>query len=60
MLKRVFTEVAISGLIILLTIFVFIKLVVEINNRMLACGSGTLELVFIHPIFGNVLRCKIK
>jgi hypothetical protein len=60
MLKRVFTEVAISGLIILLTWFVIIKLVVEMNNRMLACGSGTPELAFIHPIFGNVLRCKIK
>ncbi|CAB4147482.1 hypothetical protein UFOVP431_32 [uncultured Caudovirales phage] len=60
MLKQVFVEVAVSGLIILLTAFIFIKLVVAENNRMLACGSGTPELAFTHPIFGNVLRCKIE
>lgn len=60
MFKQVLVEVVVFGLIILLTALVFIKLVVEANNRMLACGLGTPELAFIHPIFGDIFRCKSK
>lgn len=60
MFKQVLVEVVVSGVIILLTALVFIKLVVEANNRMLACDSGAPKFAFIHPIFGSVLRCKIK